>query len=179
MTIEADRLAQAVQTAPASHLEAALALLLELRQHDPSGSLPAASAGDLARSVSARLLDDAGRWSSVLGPCFDVDGVRELLGSAGQPISKQAVSQRAGLLALPTGSGRVVYPAFQFDGRSAIAGLSAVLRVLPETSVSRWTVASWLVSVEPALGESPIDALRSGRSTEVVALATSWAEQLG
>ena len=92
---------RALAGAPASHVEAALGLLLELRGHDPSGALArGADARELARAVSGRMFDDATRWQEHLGPCFDVNGVREVLGAPGQPVSKQAVSQRRGLLAL-------------------------------------------------------------------------------
>lgn len=167
----------AVEAAPASHLEAALALLLELRQHDPEGEL-GADAARLARAVAGRLLDDSARWSAALGACYDVDGVRELLGAPGRPISKQAVSQRVGLLALTTGSGRVVYPAFQFSGRAVVDGLPEVLRILPATLVSRWTVASWLVSHDADLSAAPVEALRQGRVGAVVASARDWAGRL-
>ncbi len=171
---------RALAGAPASHVEAALALLLELRGHDPAGALAGgADARELAKAVSGRMLDDATRWQEHLGPCFDVNGVREVLGAPGQPVSKQAVSQRRGLLALTTGSGRVVYPAFQFDGHGVVAGLAEVLELLPADLVSRWTVASWLVSDDTEVGAAPISLLLAGRERPVLVAASDWAETLG
>ena len=172
-------MSRALADAPASHVEAALALLLELRGHDPAGDLVrGAEARELARAVSGRMLDDSARWQEHLGPCFDAAGVREVLGAPGRPVSEQAVSQRRGLLALTTGSGRVVYPAFQFDGHGVVAGLAEVLDLLPADLVSHWTVASWLVSDDPDLEASPIALLAAGRQRLVVESATRWATAL-
>ena len=172
-------MSRALADAPASHVEAALALLLELRGHDPAGDLArGADARELARAVSGRMLDDSRRWQEHLGPCFDASGVREVLGAPGRPVSKQAVSQRRGLLALTTGSGRVVYPAFQFDGHGVVAGLAEVLELLPADLVSRWTVASWLVSDDADLGATPIAVLLTGCLRPVVEAASRWATAL-
>ena len=171
-------LAQALHGAPAAHLEAALGMLLELRLHDPSGDLGVRRARDLGRLAADRMLDDADRWHEHLGPCLDVTGVREVLGEPGRPVSKQAVSQRRGLLALATGSGRVVYPAFQFEGRLVVPGVGDVLRTLPKDLVSRWTVASWLVSPDAELGAAPMTLLRAGLRRPVADAARAWAVAL-
>jgi hypothetical protein len=97
-----------------------------------------------------------------LGPMYDVEGVRRLLGRPGAPVSRQAVSKRRGLLALTTGSGRVVYPAFQFGGGSPLPQLAQVLAELPEELVSRWTV----------------DVLAAGNVDAVVRAARAWAAAL-
>ncbi len=156
-------------------------LAAELLLRDPDGSRFAAVDDPqlLAREAADRAVDAAQAWIEHLGPMYDVDGVRQLLGRSGTPVSRQAVSKRRGLLALATGSGRVVYPAFQFSGGSPVARLSHVLDVLPEHLVSRWTVASWLVSAEPELeDERPIDVLAYGRSEPVVGAARRWATAL-
>jgi hypothetical protein len=156
-------------------------LAAELLLRDPDGSRFAAADDPqlLAREAADRAVDAAQAWIAHLGPMYDVDGVRQLLGRSGIPVSRQAVSKRRGLLALTTGSGAVVYPAFQFPGGSPVAGLAKVLDALPEHLVSRWTVASWLVSAEPDLnGERPIDVLAYGASESVVAAAQQWAAAL-
>ena len=97
-------------------------------------------------------------------------------------MSRQAVHKRKGLLALTTGSGRVVYPAFQFRGRILAPGLARVLEELPGDRVSRWTVASWLVSPEADLGgEAPIEVLFDADPAGVDAVARvarAWAGDL-
>jgi hypothetical protein len=156
-------------------------LAAELLLRDPDGSRFAGTDDPqlLAREAADRAVDAAQAWIENLGPMYDVEGVRQLLGRSGTPVSRQAVSKRRGLLALATGSGRVVYPAFQFPGGSPVVGLAQVLDALPEHLVSAWTVASWLVSAEPDLdGDRPIDVLAYGRIEPVVAAARRWAAAL-
>lgn len=110
-------------------------------------------------------------WSDQLGPVYDTEGVRELLGG----VSRQAVSERVrrhALLGLRTGSGRLVYPAFQFDRNGVVEGLATVLSVFELDDISAWTVASWLASPDPDLdGRRPIDALHHGELQPVMAAA--------
>ena len=138
------------------------------------------------RDVDQTALRGAGQaraasWEQ-LGAFYDSAAVRSLLGREGKPVTRQAVSKRKGLLALATGSGQVVYPAFLFRGRQPVAGLDQVLNKLPEQLVSRWTLASWLVTPEPDLGgERPIDALFDedpGGVDAVVRVAQAWAVEL-
>lgn len=128
------------------------------------------------------MLDPSVLWMEHLGAFYDTDAVRSLLGLEGDPVSRQALHKRTGLLILTTGSGRVIYPAFQFRGRQLAPGLDRVLNELPESLVSRWTVASWLVDPERDLGdERPIDVLfdhGQGSVDDVVRVARIWAAQL-
>jgi len=99
-------------------------------------------------------------WTDELGPFYDSDGVRLLLGN----VTKQAVSDRVRrhrLLALRTGSGRLVYPAFQFERRNVINGLGDLLHIVSPDDTEGWYVASWLTTHDPALGSSPIVALKN------------------
>lgn len=165
---------------PESHRRFLDSLAAELATRDPSGALlrrvddPAA----LARVAAERAVASANVWHEHLGEFYDVDGVREILTRNGRPISKQAVSKRC-LLALRTGSGRVVYPAFQFRDGAPLPGLDGVLAALPDNVVSRWTVASWLVSAQSELGgERPVDLLAAGVTEPVTCRARAWAERL-
>jgi hypothetical protein len=168
---------------PQSHQMLALSLLNELSIRDPDGRRLSAADLDQAAALAAEhILSTSTIWVEKLGAFYDTDGVRALLARDGEPISRQAVNKRKGLLALTTGNGRVVYPAFQFEGRRLIEGLDEILSALPPSLVSRWTVASWLTSPEVALeGERPIDVLAhdgaAGRS-RVAAVAAQWAAQL-
>lgn len=155
-------------------------LVRELVLRDPDGAaLARVDAGAAARSAVDHVLDSARTWTDHLGGFYDVDGVRRVLARSGRPVSKQAVSKRRGLLALTTGSGRVVYPVFQFSGGSPLPGLDAVLREVPEPLVSRWTLASWLVSPQPELdGALPVQLLREGSGDVVAAAARDWARAL-
>jgi hypothetical protein len=168
---------------PKSHQVLAHSLLQELSVRDPDGRrLSETDLKQAAALAAERILGPSLLWVKKLGAFYDTEGVRSLLAREGEPITRQAVSKRKGLLALTTGNGRVVYPAFQFDGRRLIDGLDRVLAALPEDLISRWTVASWLTSPEAALdGERPIDVLANdgaaGRD-RAVQVAAQWAAQL-
>lgn len=153
----------------------------ELLLRDPDGSRMrrVSDPEAVARAAADYAVDTADTWTEHLGGFYDVDGVRTILSRGGKPVSKQAVSKRRGLLALTTGSGRVVYPSFQFDSGSTLPGLEAVLREVPEELVSRWTLASWLISAQAELdGEPPVRLLREGSVEPVVAAARGWADSL-
>lgn len=152
----------------------------ELEAIDPDGKLVdrVDDPQSAVRRAVMQVLAEA-QWSADIGPFYDGDAVRHLLGREGGALSRQAVNKRRGLLALRTGSGRVVYPAFQFDGRSPVAGLREVLAVFEDVPVSRWTLASWLSNPARGLGgRSPIADLRSGNVDTVVAAAGRWAAAL-
>lgn len=156
-----------------------------LRRRDPEGRAltrlaDPEDAADAAASLLVDTATDTGEvWAEHLGGFYDVEAVRRLLGAPERPVTKQAVSKRRGLLALHTGSGRVVYPCFQFVDGHPVDGLGEVLDVLPPTLVDRWTLASWLVSEDPELdGERAIDVLAAGHKGAVLAAARSWAAAL-
>ncbi len=117
-------------------------------------------------------------WNDQVGPFYDTEGVMTLLGG----VSKQAVNDRVRrhrLLALRTGSGRLVYPTGQFDGRQVVAGLGAVLDALVPDDTEAWMVASWLSTTDDALGgRTPIDALRDGDTATVLVAARQLAATL-
>ena len=122
------------------------------------------------------------QWGEHLGAFYEAAAVCPLLGPEGQPVTPEAVLERTDLLALTTGSGQVIYPAFQFRGRRLVPGLDRVLAELPESVVSRWTLSSWLVSPERDLGgDRPIDVLFDQGPAGVDAVvhaARAWAAQL-
>lgn len=157
-------------TSATSAFESTLAdLVAELEPgSDPADIGRAAALGAVAGSL----------WSDELGPFYDSDGVRVLLGN----VTKQAVSdrvQRHRILALQTGSGRLVYPAFQFDGRRVVEGLGEVLAIVVPDHVESWYVASWLTTPDAALdGHTPIDQLRSGHGEAVLVAARDVAASL-
>ena len=151
----------------------AFARELELRDPDGSRTRTLADVDSLVEQAVARVLSTTSVWSDHLGPVHDVRGVQAVLG-----VTKQAVSKRR-LLALTTGSGHVVYPAFQFTGSGVLPGIAELMSILPEDLVSPWTVASWLVS--PALeldSARPIDLLADRVTAPVLALAAHWAHAL-
>ncbi len=175
----------AIPTSPPSHRRLIEAFSARLAAQDPTGAV-LAHTDDLelvARHAADRLLDTSATWVAHLGAFYDTEGVRTLLSRDGTPISRQAVHKRRGLLSLTTGSGQTVYPAFQFAGQRPAPGLAEVLDLLSEQLVSRWTVASWLISPEAELdGDRPIDVLHDGGPEGARAVRTAaarWAAQLG
>jgi hypothetical protein len=120
-------------------------------------------------------------WTEQIGPFVDADGARVLLAG----VTRQALSQRlrAGrLLGLRTGSGRIVYPLWQFGGGGVLPGLSAVLDAAgydPDRAATGWTLASWLCTDDPDLGGRPRDLLTAGHLTPVLAAAADVRAELG
>lgn len=138
---------------------------------------PQLDAAEAGRRAALKAVAGA-MWTDEVGPFYSTEGVMTLLGG----VSKQAVSDRVRrhrLLALRTGSGRLVYPAAQFHDQRVIDGLGEVLDVLVPDDTEAWMVASWLTTADPELhGRTPIDALRSGDRTEVIHAARELAGAL-
>lgn len=120
-------------------------------------------------------------WTEHVGPFLDSRGVMTLLGG----VTRQAVSQRVKggrLLALRTGSGRTVYPLWQFREGDVVTGLAEVLGVAgyePDRPSTGWTLASWLVTDDPSLGGSPRELLFAGRVDPVLEAAREVRAELG
>ena len=117
---------------------------------------------------------DVELWAYQIGPFYDASAVAAVLG-----VSRAAVYSRGRsrtILSCRTGSGRIVYPVWQFVGGAVLPGLVAVLRVLEGGDVSTWTVASWLRSPEVELGgRRPFEVLLAGGEDDLVLLVASHA----
>lgn len=164
-----------------SHARLVSRFIQELRLRDPDGSRlgNVTDVDGVASEAAEQAVDTADTWTEHLGGFYDAAAVGKVLSRDGRPLSRQAVHKRKGLLALGTGSGRVVYPVFQFVGHGPLPGLDAIQQVLPEMLVSRWTLASWLMSPRPAWdGQSPVQLLREGSVEPVLAAARDWAVAL-
>ena len=146
---------------------------------DPDGTLRAVNVAASARTAAAAVIGWADLWDEHVGPFYTAEHVRTLLATGDRPVSRQAVAQRTNLLALTTGSGRVVYPAFQFRTSSIPEGLGTVLEILDEELVSRWTVASWLITPNADLeDDTPLELLEAGSAQAVTDAARRWAFSL-
>jgi hypothetical protein len=131
---------------------------------------------DTQRIVERVLEQDADdrAWMDQLGPAYRQADVAVLLTK-----SKQAVSSDRRLLRLVMRSGGVGYPAFQFDGRRPLPGIAEVVEILGPVVETSWTIASWLTSPQPDLGgERPVNLLRLGDETPVIASAHRFARAL-
>ncbi len=131
---------------------------------------------DTRRQIDRLLEQDADdrAWAQQLGPVYRQADVASLLGK-----TKQAVSADRGLLRLEMRSGQVGYPVFQFDGRALLPGIREVVTVLAPVVATSWTIASWLMSPQPAWnGATPVSRLRDGEVDEVLAAARRMARSL-
>jgi hypothetical protein len=134
---------------------------LERQDWAPDLSDPAALGRRAALLAAAE-----GVWGRHLGPLFDAEQVKALLGVG----SRQAVSdlaKRGRLLVLDAG-GRKLYPALQFgaNGRP-YTEIAAVLQAFEGVVATPHTIASWLASPQDLLeGETPAAWMRAGRAPE-------------
>ena len=149
---------------------------------DKLGSIDAAdidlysigSPEDVAESMAA-VLPASHPFDDVIGPFYDSSGVARRLQVTTGTVQHRARQHQ--LLACPTAEGILVYPTWQFgtDG-SPLPGLDRVLETMSEGTNDRWQVALWLRTASAQLkGETPHDALASGRTKSVELLAEQTA----
>lgn len=124
---------------------------------------------------------DAWSESEQVGPFYDLDGARAALGGVSAQVVEHHVAAGE-LLALQLAGGGLVYPAWQFPD----AVLPTLPRVLaaagydPDRPTTGWTIAAWLTTVDPGLGElSPIELLERDDDDRVIAVAREVAVSLG
>jgi hypothetical protein len=95
-------------------------------------------------------------WDDHLGAMYEWSDVATVLGTVGTRQGVHDLARRKRLLALPTKSGKLLYPAFQFSGARTLSGLHQLLTELDSSGVSPWTQASWFVTPQDELdGETP------------------------
>jgi hypothetical protein len=83
------------------------------------------------------------------------------------PMMVEQLRQGGYILAVPLSHG-YAYPAWQFEGRSILSGLSAVLRARGQQD--GWANLEYFLMPNPYLGEErPLDALRRGAGDAVIA----------
>jgi len=115
-------------------------------------------------------------WDELVGPFLRSEGVQARLEITRQAVAAKAARRR--LLRTITIDGEHLYPLWQFDGRRLLAGLAPVLALFPEQAVDGWTLAAWLRTPDPDLGEAPIDALLRGEVDRVRIVAHTAARSL-
>lgn len=115
-------------------------------------------------------------WDKLVGPFTRSEGVQARLGITRQAIAGKARRRR--LLRVISADGKHLYPLWQFRGNRVLPGLPEVLAMFPEDAVDGWMLAGWLRTLEPELGESPLDALMRGEGAEVRVVARLAARSL-
>lgn len=153
-------------------------LTARVRAHELAGNPirevlgePAAYATRAVRST----VPEPSPWNEVAGPFTRTEGAMARLGG----ISRQAVASKAKrhrLLRLVTSDGVHLFPVWQFTRSGVLAGLPEILSLFAE--VDGWTVAGWLRSVDPELGETPVDALARGEVERVLRAAGTASRHL-
>ena len=95
-------------------------------------------------------------------------------------LTKHSTHNSDGTLALTTGLGQVVYPAWQFtEEGSLVPGVAECLALLPADQVDPWLVASWFCSpINPHQPKTPIVLLLAGQREFVIAEAKEFARAL-
>lgn len=118
----------------------------------------------------------ASPWDDLVGPFVRSEGVQARLGISRQAVAAKAARRR--LLRTITADGEHLYPLWQFHGGVVVLGLAEVLALFPEDAVDGWTLAAWLRTPDPDLGEAPFDALVRGDRDRVRAVARTAAHAL-
>jgi hypothetical protein len=156
------------------------ALTRVVASHERAGRSANVVLGD-PRSFAERAVQatapEASPWDELVGPFLRSDGVQARLGISRQAVAAKAARRR--LLRTITADGEHLYPLWQFAGDQLLDGLVEVFALFPESAVDGWTVAAWLRTPDPDLGESPLDALARGEREGVRAVARSAARSLG
>lgn len=157
------------------------ALTERVRAHEQAGHELRQTLGepdDLAERAVLATVPEPSPWDEVAGPFTRSEGAQARLGG----ISRQAVAAKAArrrLLRVVTADGVHLYPVWQFAPTGGLLpGLADVLALFPEHDVDGWTLAGWLRTPEPELGEAPLDGLLRGDLEHVQAVARSVRQRL-
>ena len=148
-------------------------------EHEQAGRKARAVLGE-PRSFAARAVHAsvplASPWDDLVGPFLRSEGVQSRLQISRQAVAAKAARRR--LLRTITDDGAHLYPLWQFDGAHLVTGLATVLALFPEPSVDGWTLAAWLRTPDPDLGEAPLEVLAGDGLDRVQAVARTAARTL-
>ena len=148
-------------------------------EHESAGHDPERVLGDPAAFAARAVRATAplpSPWDRLIGPFLRSEGVQARLGISRQAVAAKAARRR--LLRVITADGIHLYPVWQFDHQRVVEGFGEVIALFPEDRVDGWTLAGWLRTRDPELGEPPLDALVRGEHERVLAVAHSGAAGL-
>ena len=133
---------------------------------------------ELRAFVQSQHAGDEDPWRTFLGPLLDAEQVRSLLGVPSLEAVDNLVRAKR-VLALPTSTDEVFYPAFQFDrDGQPYPAIAMIIRILDDVAVTPYTIASWLKSPNDYLeGESPIGWIELGRDQDRVLQEAKYAAE--
>lgn len=115
-------------------------------------------------------------WDDLVGPFVRSPGVEARLGITRQGVAARAARRR--LLRVITADGVHLYPTWQFADGGLLPGLADVTCLFAEDAVDGWTLAGWLRTRDPELGEAPLERLQRGDVAGVLAAARTAAAAL-
>jgi hypothetical protein len=148
----------------------------ELLVNAVSATSTAAASTDADPLIRAKLrgIEHRKRILEKLGGTLSAEQVSELIG-----ISRQAVDRRRSqnqLIGLTQGKRGYAYPAFQFEDGKTLDGLKEVLDAL--SGHDPWMQSIFFANGNDTLtGQTPLDALRQGKTEAVVRAAEAYGEQ--
>lgn len=123
----------------------ARAVRARLERVDPQALRLLGPAREVAESWAAQLPLTPSPLEDLTGPFYDTPSLRRWLG-----VTRQALDSRArhgSILALTTGDGTRVYPAWQWRAdKSTVPHLGEVLPLLLAGAPDPWTAALWMTS---------------------------------
>jgi hypothetical protein len=155
------------------------ALAARVAAHERAGNEVWHVLGDpdeLAERAVQATVPEPSPWNELIGPFTRTEGVQARLGITRQAVASKAARRR--LLRVITADGLHLFPIWQFGPTGVVAGLPDVLALFDENAVDGWTLAGWLRTPDPDLGEAPIDALQRGEFARVMAVARDAARAL-
>ncbi|WP_125100104.1 hypothetical protein [Leucobacter chromiireducens] len=120
-------------------------------------------------------------WDDLIGPFTTTASLVRRLGVSKQALHKARTAHR--LLATPTGDRTILYPMFQFGigpEPTMLPHLPVIMETLAEAGMNAWSIALWLNTPRPELGEEvPHQLLRGApeRVDQVRALAAADAQR--
>jgi hypothetical protein len=144
--------------------------LIHLVSGEAAAALAASSMQDPLREARARAAKRVSELLSAEGGPIGVEDVVKLLHITRAAIDKRRKSGT--LIGIEDGGRAILYPGWQFTDSGLLRGIDDALRVM--VIADPWMRIQFFLSRDADLGERPLDALRRGQVTEVVAAASRF-----
>lgn len=136
----------ALVTAPSDALDRVAGVKRLASGNDPARAAASIFASEMTEVVTgaAEAAGEMSPWADVVGPCYTVGTLCQVLGVSSRHLSDAGAELR--LLRLPTADGVDLFPTFQVRGGQLCPGMASVLAVLRRGIDDPWTWAQWLNS---------------------------------
>lgn len=144
--------------------------LIHLVSGEAAAALAASTVQDPLREARARAAKKVSELLAAEGGPIGVEDAAKLL-----RISRAAIDKRrknGTLIGIEDGGRAILYPRWQFTETGLLKGLDDALKVMVISDP--WMRIQFFLSRDSDLGERPLDALRRGRISDVVAAASRF-----